>query len=206
MKVKGLDSCESSHRGLDRLLAAAEQQRLRQMKRIYLMQRHAEKQAALARAHHEKEAKDRLREQAMEAAAQRANAERQLQEALAEVNSVALYKRELLGVAAVRIPTLLFVCCASCLDPLTKLVLHGPSSRLLIVSEYVVQRLTLVLPVAKLDHFMTFVCACSNGERMQQPRQRIRQSSSGCACCRRSALQRLTASWWVSLSHFQTCL
>ena len=73
------------HRGLDRLLATAEQQRLRQMKRIYLMQRHAEKQAALARAQREKEAKDRLREQATEAAAQRARAERQLQEALAEV-------------------------------------------------------------------------------------------------------------------------
>jgi len=127
LKDKGLDSCESSHRGLDRLLAAAEQQRLRQMKRIYLMQRHAEKQAALTRAQREKEAKDHLREQAMEAAAKRANAERQLQEALAEVNPVALYKRELLGVAAVRIPTLLFVCCASCLDPLTKLVLHGPA-------------------------------------------------------------------------------
>ncbi|CAL5228929.1 g12157 [Coccomyxa viridis] len=70
--------------GLDRLLATAEQQRLRQMKRIYLMQRHAEKQAALARTQREKEAKDRLREQATEAAAQRARAERQLQEALAE--------------------------------------------------------------------------------------------------------------------------
>lgn len=75
----------AEHRGLDRLLAAAEQQRLRQLKRIYLMQRHAEKQAALTRAQREKEAKDRLREQAMEAAAQRAKAERQLQEALAEV-------------------------------------------------------------------------------------------------------------------------
>ena len=75
------------HRGLDRLLATAEQQRLRQMKRIYLMQRHVEKQAALARAQREKAAKDRLREQATEAAAQRARAERQLQEALAEVRS-----------------------------------------------------------------------------------------------------------------------
>ena len=55
------------------------------MKRIYLMQRHAEKQAALTRAQREKEAKDRLREQATEAASQRARAERQLQEALAEV-------------------------------------------------------------------------------------------------------------------------
>ena len=74
------------------------------MKRIYLMQRHAEKQAALTRAQREKEAKDRLREQAMEAAAQRANAERQLQEALAEVNPVALYEEKLLDVAAVRLP------------------------------------------------------------------------------------------------------
>ena len=72
-------------RGLDRLLAAAGQQRLRQMKRIYLMQRHAEQQAALTRAQAEKEGKDRLRQRAMEAAAQRARAERQLQEALAEV-------------------------------------------------------------------------------------------------------------------------
>ena len=72
-------------RGLDRLLAAAGQQRLRQMKRIYLMQRHAEQQAALTRAQLEKEGKDRLRQRAMEAAAQRARAERQLQEALAEV-------------------------------------------------------------------------------------------------------------------------
>ena len=78
------------HRGLDRLLATAEQQRLRQMKRIYLMQRHAEKQAALARAQREKETKDRLREQATEAAAQRARAERQLQEALAEVPSTSI--------------------------------------------------------------------------------------------------------------------
>ena len=83
----GPDIRGSLRRGLDRLLATAEQQRLRQMKRIYLMQRHAEKQAALARAQREKEAKDRLREQATEAAAQRARAERQLQEALAEVCS-----------------------------------------------------------------------------------------------------------------------
>ena len=75
-------------RGLDRLLAAAGQQRLRQMKRIYLMQRHAEKQAALSRAQAEKEEKDRLRQRAMEAAAQRARAERQLQEALAEVRAL----------------------------------------------------------------------------------------------------------------------
>lgn len=74
-------------RGLDRLLAAAGQQRLRQMKRIYLMQRHAEQQAALTRAQAEKEGKDRLRQRAMEAAAQRARAERQLQEALAEVHA-----------------------------------------------------------------------------------------------------------------------
>ncbi len=62
------------------------------MKRIYLMQRHAEKQAALTRAQREKEAKDRLREQATEAAAQRARAERQLQEALAEVPPTPLLK------------------------------------------------------------------------------------------------------------------
>ena len=75
-------------RGLDRLLAAAGQQRLRQMKRIYLMQRHAEQQAALTRAQAEKEGKDRLRQRAMEAAAQPARAERQLQEALAEVRAL----------------------------------------------------------------------------------------------------------------------
>lgn len=60
------------------------------MKRIYLMQRHAERQAALSRAQREKEAKERLRERACEAAAARAKAERQLQEALAEVPALSL--------------------------------------------------------------------------------------------------------------------
>lgn len=72
-------------RGLDRILASASQQRLRQLRKVHQMQRQAEKQLALHRAQAEKEEKDRLRALAQEALSRKARAERQLQEALVEV-------------------------------------------------------------------------------------------------------------------------
>ncbi len=73
------------HRGLDRILASASQQRLRQLRKVHQMRRQAEKHLALHRAQEEKEEKDRLRQVAQDALCRKARAERQLQEALVEV-------------------------------------------------------------------------------------------------------------------------
>lgn len=82
----GLDTFFLRRRGLDRLLATASQQRVRQLRRVHQLQRQAEKQLALNRAHEEKLEKDRLRQLAQEVQIRKAKAERQLQDALVEVS------------------------------------------------------------------------------------------------------------------------
>ncbi len=75
-------------RGLDRLLSAAAQQRVRQLRRVAQLARAADARAALERASEERAEQERLRAAAREAHARKARADRVLQEALVEVRSL----------------------------------------------------------------------------------------------------------------------